>query len=438
MLKKMLRGTIALFFVMSIVAGAAALIMLPVFPTEIPLSPEAKSAPIDRKLAARGETLAKLGSCDSCHTRDGGAPYAGGRALATPFGTIYSSNITPDLEKGIGGWTLAAFTRAMREGISRDGTHLYPAFPYDHFARVSDEDIAAIYAYIMRNVDAAAESIPVTKLDFPFNIRQGLALWKALYLPTQLQNNPAKDAEWNRGAYLVEGLGHCGACHTPRNVLGAVKSGDDAYGGALVNGWYAPALNKASPAPIPWTTKALVNYLMDGWDAQHGLAGGSMTAVSNALREQNEDDVFAIAAYVVSLQGGARPASQQQERERSAKAFADAVEAAEPAGLKQDASLQQGAAIFTARCAECHKPGGRSAPLALGSAIHLPDPTNVVRVIVEGIKPPQGSLGRSMTAFGQQLSDAEIAAVTRYLRARFSTQPAWRDVEAKVAQARAK
>ncbi len=437
MLKKTVRGAFALSLATLIVASAAALVMLPIFPPEIPLAAEAKNAPADRKLAARGETLAKLGACESCHTRDGGAPYAGGRALETPFGTIYSSNITPDVAKGIGGWTLTAFTRAMREGISRDGTHLYPAFPYDHYSRVTEDDIAAIYAYIMRNVDAAAESAPVTKLAFPFNLRQGLAIWKALYLPKRIQDDPTKDAEWNRGAYLVEGLGHCGACHTPRNILGAVKTGEDAYGGALVNGWYAPALNKTSPAPIPWTRKALVNYLMDGWDAQHGLAGGSMTSVVNALREQNEDDVFAIAAYLVSLQG-ARTPSEQQAQERKAKAFAESVEAAEPAGLTQDPSLQQGARIFTARCAECHKPGGRSAPLALGSALHLPDATNVVRAIIEGIKPPQGSLGRSMTAFGNQLNDAEIAAVTRYVRARFSTQPAWRDVEATVARARGK
>jgi len=437
MLRKNARGATALGLVM-IAAIAAALMMPPIFPQEISLAPEAKNASFDRKLAARGETLAQLGSCATCHTREGGQPYAGGRALTTPFGTIYSSNITPDVEKGIGGWTLAAFTRAMREGISRTGTHLYPAFPYDHFARVHDDDIAAIYAHIMRNVDAVAESAPTTNLGFPFNIRQGLVLWKAFYLPPPLPSDPTKDAEWNRGAYLVEGLGHCGACHTPRNFLGALKSGADTYGGALVNGWYAPALNKTSPAPIPWTKKALVNYLMDGWDAQHGLAGGSMTAVSNALREQNEDDVFAIAAYVMSLQAPARAPTEQQARERSAKAFADAVEAAEPAELKQDASLQLGANIFNARCVECHKPSGRSAPLALGSAIHLPDPINVVRVIIEGIKPPEGSLGRSMTAFGQQLSDAEIAAVTRYIRARFSQGPAWRDVEAKVSLARGK
>ncbi|MDB5569315.1 MAG: putative alcohol dehydrogenase cytochrome c subunit [Hyphomicrobiales bacterium] len=436
MFARIVVGTLALCLAALIAAGAAALMLLPVFPPEIPLAPDAKSASFDRKLAARGETLAMLGACASCHTREGGAPYAGGRALATPFGTIYSSNITPDVDKGIGGWTLAAFTRAMREGVSRDGTHLYPAFPYDHFARVTDEDVAAIYAYFMRSVDPAADAPPVTNLGFPFNIRQGLALWKAMYLPKPMQNDPAKDAEWNRGAYLAEGLGHCGACHTPRNLLGAVKTGQDAYGGALVNGWYAPALNKASPAPVPWTTKALVNYLMDGWDAQHGIAGGSMTAVVNALRDQNEDDVFAIAAYVMSLQGGQRPQSQQEARERDAKAFADKAEAGEPAGLAQDAQMQAGARVFAARCAECHKPGGRSAPLALGAAAHLPDPINVVRATMEGIKPPQGSLGRSMTAFGQQLSDAEIAAVTRYVRARFSAQPAWSDVDGAVARAR--
>ncbi len=430
-------GALALVLA-GLLALGAALVMLPVFPPDMAPVAQPKPAAFDRRLASRGETLAALGGCASCHTREDGAPYAGGRAMATPFGTIYASNITPDAAKGIGAWSLEAFARAMREGVSRNGTHLYPAFPYDHFARVADEDVEAIYAFIMKSVEPVSEAAPVTNLGFPFNIRQGLALWKALYLPKPLQADAARDAEWNRGAYLVEGLGHCGACHTPRNLLGAVKTGADAYSGALVNGWYAPALNKASPAPIPWTTKSLVNYLMDGWDANHGVAGGSMTPVVNALRDQKEDDVFAMAAYILSQQGGSRAQQQQETLEREAMAAAQKAEAGDVsiAGA-QDAQMQAGARVFQARCAECHKPGGRSAPLALGSPVHLPDPTNVIRVTLAGIQPPQGALGRSMPAFGAQLSDDEIAGVTRYVRARFSTQAPWSDVDKAVARIRA-
>jgi mono/diheme cytochrome c family protein len=399
-----------------------------------------KAGTFDRKLVSRGEALAGLGACAVCHTREGGEPFAGGLPLATPFGTLYTTNITPDAGTGIGAWTKEAFTRAMREGVDRRGNHLYPAFPYDHFTRVSTEDLEAIYAYLMSGVSPVAYRAPENQMNFPWNIRRGIAAWNLLFLERgPLKPDATKDAEWNRGAYLAEGLGHCGSCHSPRNAMGAIKKGDDAYGGAHIEGWTAPALNKSSPAPIPWTKNAIVDYLMDGWHQQHGIAAGTMTPVVNNLRDQKEDDVFAIATYILSLQGGPLKPDEQAAREQKAKAFADKVEwnpsaAPEPSS---DPQLAEGARVFQARCTECHRVGSKSVPLALASQVNLPDPSNLARVIVHGIRPPQGSLGRSMPAQGGNISDSEMVALIRFVRARFSTQQPWSDIEGAVQSARA-
>src|SRR5713226_2403917 len=187
-----------------------------------------------REQIAKGEELAHIGNCLSCHTADGGKPYAGGTPLKTPFGTIYGTNITPDPETGIGRWSLEAFTRAMREGVDRGGRNLFPAFPYDHFTKLSDEDIAALYAFVMTrepvNQKNLGNSVPLP--------RASVSVWKSRYLQRgAYQADPTKSAEWNRGAYLAEGLGHCGACHTPRNALGAEKK-DEVFAGAEVEGWH--------------------------------------------------------------------------------------------------------------------------------------------------------------------------------------------------------
>jgi mono/diheme cytochrome c family protein len=399
--------------------------------------PDARS--FDRRLVSRGEALAGLGACAVCHTREGGEPYAGGLPLATPFGTLYTTNITPDAGTGIGAWTKEAFIRAMREGVDRRGNHLYPAFPYDHFTRVTTEDLEAIYAYLMSAVSPVSYRAPANEMGFPWNIRRGIAAWNLLFLDRgPLSPDPTKDAEWNRGAYLAEGLGHCGSCHSPRNALGAIKK-DEAYGGAHVEGWTAPALNKNSPAPIPWTKTAMVNYLMDGWHQQHGIAAGAMTPVVNNLRDQKEDDVFAIATYILSLQSGPLKPEEQAAREQKAKAFADKAEwdTAAPPAPPTDPQLAEGARVFQARCTECHRVGGKSVPLALATQVHLPDPSNLAQVIVQGIRPPQGALGRSMPAQGGNISDPEMVALIRFVRARFSTQEPWSDVEGAVRAARA-
>ena len=402
-----------------------------IFVTNKPaISPVSDVKDYNRKVLAQGEALAALGSCATCHTRQGGKPLSGGRAIDTPFGSLYASNITPHKENGIGQYSLAAFTRAMREGVSSTGDYLYPAFPYDHFSRVNDEDIEALYAYLMQGVTPQPDKTPANAMSFPFNIRHGLAVWNALFLNPELPKpGPGQDAEWARGAYLAEGLGHCGACHSPRNVLGAID-GKRAYAGAFVNGWYAPALDASSPAPIPWTKNALVNYLMDGWDKHHGLAAGSMGPVSTALREQKEDDMFALAAYVVSLAGPPKSPQALAEAEKLAMARVEKTDWNPTRdNAPPDAAIDPGQRMFQTRCAECHKSGGKPAPLALNSALNLPDPTNVVRATLEGIKPPQGALDRSMPAFRNQITESDLVAVVKFMRARFTGREPWTNVE---------
>ncbi|MBM3525095.1 MAG: c-type cytochrome, partial [Alphaproteobacteria bacterium] len=258
-------------------------------------------ARFDRKLVETGKQLAAIGYCAVCHTRQGGAALAGGLPLPTPFGVIHSTNITPDPETGIGRWSEAAFVRAMHHGIGQDGRHLYPTFPYDHFTRVTGEDLQAIYAYLMTQKPARA-SAPENTLRFPLNFRPLLAGWKLLYFePGRFQSNPSRDAAWNRGAYLAEGLGHCGSCHTPRDALGGLRK-DRKFAGAVIEGWHGTALNTDSPSPVPWTAESLANYLLDGRDPKHGIAAGPMTPVVDLLADLPDEDVAALAAYVLSFQ----------------------------------------------------------------------------------------------------------------------------------------
>lgn len=274
-----MRRILLAFLVALIVAAGAALAWALRYPAIAPIERPAAAA-LDKTLVETGAVLVALGDCAVCHTSAGGQPFAGGLRLDTPFGAVHSTNITPDPETGIGRWSEAAFARALREGVDREGRYLYPAFPYDHFARLSDADIKAIYANLMSR-KAVKASPPQNALMFPLNFRILVAGWNLLFLPRPgFAPDPTKDEKWNRGAYLVEGLAHCGACHTPRNFLGAVKKSAPLAGGEA-EGWHAPALNSASPAPVPWTEDALVNYLLDGWDRDHGVAGGPMTPVVN-------------------------------------------------------------------------------------------------------------------------------------------------------------
>jgi mono/diheme cytochrome c family protein len=426
-LKRILIGLV----VIVVLAGAAALAYAMRYPALPAITPP-EAASFDSAQVEKGHMLASIGDCGVCHTRPGGEPYAGGLPLPSPFGTIYTTNITPDPQTGIGQWSLEAFTRAMHEGVDRNGGYLYPAFPYDHFAKVTEEDIAAIYAYLMAGVQPVAYQAPENEMPFPFNIRLGVAGWNLLFLKQGVwQDDPTKDAEWNRGAYLAEGLGHCGACHSPRNFIGAVDMGAGAFSGGEAEGWHAPALDGSSPAPIKWTQNALVDYLFDGWHEDHGIAGGPMTPIVDDLYDQSEDDIFAIAAYIASLQEGA---VQDEAAIAAARAQAESLEwgASDAPAVPTDPTLAEGARVFEARCVTCHKAGGNPAPLALTAALNSPHAGNAIITIQNGIKPPRGSLDRTMPAQGLNLTDAEFVAVVKFIRDRFSDEPAWANIEAQV------
>src|ERR1700704_3757782 len=260
----------------------------------------------DSALVKHGRDLAAIGNCSDCHTVRGGKNFAGGLPVPTPFGTIYSSNITPDADTGIGGWSEAAFRRAMRSGVDREGRHLYPTFPYDHFTNVSDEDDRALYAFLMTRQPVHAPT-RANQLSFPLDQRPVIAGWKLLFLcPATYQPDDRQSAEWNRGAYLVEGLAHCGSCHTPRNALGAERATAQFAGGDVDN-WHAYAINAQSPAPVPWDADALFAYLRDGWHPDHGVARGPMAEVVSNLSSAPESDVRSIATYMAGWFGAPTP-----------------------------------------------------------------------------------------------------------------------------------
>jgi mono/diheme cytochrome c family protein len=255
---------------------------------------------VEENIFRQGAELASIGNCNDCHRSESGGTFAGGRAIPTPFGTIFSSNITPDAETGIGLWSEAAFERAMHEGVDRDGRQLYPAFPYDHFTKTTHDDVHALYTFFMGQ-QPVHNAIPPNALSFPFNIRAVIVGWKILFLrETPLAQDQSESVEWNRGRYLVEGLGHCGSCHTPRNLLGAEKA-NSAYAGGVAEGWYAPPLNSDNPAAHKWTSDQLAEYLSTGWHRLHGAAAGPMADVTHNLSQASSQNVRAIAFYIASL-----------------------------------------------------------------------------------------------------------------------------------------
>src|SRR5260221_4819518 len=234
-----------------------------------------RATTFERTQVADGAKLGAIGDCGVCRTAEGGKVYAGGRALETPFGTLYATNITPDEVTGIGSWSFEAFRRAMVQGVSRDGRHLYPALPYEHFTHVSETDLRAIYAFLMTR-EAVRSQAPANDLIPPLGFRPLLAGWKLLFLHQgPIVAEASKSAEWNRGAYLVEGLGHCGGCHTPRNLAGGEEA-SHAYGGGIAEGWMAPPLNGQNPSKKAWTSQSLYIYLRTGIDAEHSVAAGPM------------------------------------------------------------------------------------------------------------------------------------------------------------------
>jgi mono/diheme cytochrome c family protein len=425
---RLLGGALAL--VLLIAAGLLAF----AWRSEIEATEPPPRTAFDENLIRSGERLAAVGNCIACHTVPGQKAFAGGLPLPTPFGTIYSTNITPDPAMGIGRWSEAAFIRAMREGIDREGNHLYPAFPYDHYTRVTDEDNRALYAFLMTREPVEAVA-PANELRFPLNFRPLLAGWKLLYFDEGVfQANAAESEEWNRGAYLSEGLGHCGSCHTPRNRFGALDA-ERHYEGGEAEGWQAYAIDENSPAPVPWDRDGLAAYLRHGWHAAHGVSRGPMAEVTGNLGALPEADVIAMAAYVASAMG-----EPTAERRRQGEALLQQV-AAGPGAMVPAADSQtapaapaedRGAAIYASTCAPCHD-GGRPLPygglnFALSTAVQAPNPQNIINVTLFGLPAADGEASSVMPGFTGVLSDRDMADLLGYMRERFSDQPEWTEL----------
>ena len=379
----------------------------------------------DERTIRHGAALAAIGNCNHCHVSNSGKAYAGGRPIPTPFGTIFASNITADDETGIGTWSETAFARAMREGVDRQGRQLYPAFPYDHFTKATSEDITALYAFLMAQTPVR-NAVPANALAFPFSIRPVVAGWKLLFFrEAPLQPDESKGEAWNRGRYLVEGLGHCGSCHTPRNALGAEKA-SRIYAGGAADGWNAPPLNSESIAAHQWTPDQLAEYLSTGWHRLHGAAAGPMVDVTNNLGRASTQDVRAIAVYIASL--SAQPGNNNGS---VAPLHGNAV-----AGASHEV-----VAIYNGACANCHNGRNDVGPskaisLSLSTAVRQPGSANAVRVMLWGIRSQSGNPGAYMPAFDGILTDQQIASVAEYVRARYTDQPRWTDAQQQISQAR--
>jgi mono/diheme cytochrome c family protein len=358
----------------------------------------------------RGKYLTAAGGCRGCHTASDGTDFAGGRGLETPFGTIYSANITPDEETGIGTWTEDQFYRAMHEGIDNEGKHLYPAFPYPNFARATREDVDSIRAYL-RTLPAVRARAPKNDLPWPFNHRGLIGVWNAMFFDdAPFKADPSKPEQWNRGAYLVEGLGHCGACHSPKNFAGAVKSSKRFMGGELSH-WFSPSLTRDSHEGLgSWSEGDIVTFLATG-RTDHAVAHGPMAeVVHNTTSQLSKEDLQAIAVFLKSLPG---------EGSDRAGGAATMVKSA-----PEDAGHPAGHAIYVDTCSACHQGDGSGVSkmfprLAGDPAIQSDNATTVVRLILNGgraVSTRENPTPVSMPAFGWKLSDAQVADVANYVR----------------------
>jgi mono/diheme cytochrome c family protein len=352
----------------------------------------------------RGRYLSLLSDCASCHTvPDSGKPFAGGRAIETPFGNIVAPNITPDLETGIGAWSDEQFDNAVRHGIGRDGSRLYPAMPYNAYTKMSRDDVLAIRAYL-NSVKSVRSAAVGNTLPFPFNIRASLLVWNSLYFKDgEYQRDPERSEDWNRGAFIVDGPAHCGACHTPKTLLGGDKSGSYLQG-AYLQGWSAPDITGDSRLGLGrWSKEDLVAYLKSGHNRVTAATGPMGEVVSLSTARMTDQDLGAIATYLKSL----------PDRNQAPSALA-----------ASDPAMTAGAAIYRDQCSACHMLDGKGVPelfpsIAASSMVRSDDPTTSIRIVLRGARSVQTSTqetGPGMPSYGKQLDDAQVAAVLTYMR----------------------
>jgi mono/diheme cytochrome c family protein len=353
---------------------------------------------------ARGRYLAIVGDCAGCHNAPGGAPYAGGLPIETPFGTLVSPNITPDRETGIGAWTDDEFVNAMQEGTRRGGEHLYPAMPYTYYTKATREDVLAIRAYL-ETVDPVHNEVKVNQLPFPFDVRVSMVGWNELYFKRGTFAPVAgKSDEWNRGAYLVEGLGHCGLCHTAKNAMGGDETTRALQGGAL-QGWYAPNLTGDPRTGLGgWSVEEVVTYLNTGHNNVSAATGPMSDVIVHSTSQMTDADLRAIAVYLKDqpAPGGESPKPVSGE----------------------DRMMHAGEAIYLDNCAACHTSAGTGISqlfpaLKSSPSVQSTDPASLIRVVLRGaqsVATDSAPTGPAMPALGWKLSDNEVAAVVTYIR----------------------
>ena len=369
------------------------------------------AVPADQtELIKRGEYLARAGDCIACHTVRGGKTFAGGLPMLTPFGTLYTPNITPDDQYGIGKWTSDDFYRSIHLGRSKDGSLLYPAMPFTAYTKVTRADSDAMFAF-MRSVPPVNVASRPHELRFPFNQRNMLIGWRVLFFSEgEFKPDPTKSVEWNRGAYLIEGLGHCSMCHTSINAMGGPVS-SAAFGGGLIplQNWYAPSLTSNKEAGLgDWTIEEITDYLRKGVSSRGAVYGPMADVVYNSLQYLSDDDTRAMAVYLKSLAQGTSP-------ERSSTALPSA---------ESSLLLSLGKPIYDRQCAGCHGATGQGMPpnyprLAGNQSIEMSSAVNAIRMVLNGGYPP-GTAGNprpyGMPPFAQRLFDDEVAAVVTYIR----------------------
>lgn len=387
--------------------------------TREPATPFSASDSADAALVSRGEYVARLSDCVACHSLPGKAPFAGGLEMATPLGAIHATNITPDRDHGIGAYSLADFDRAVRQGVAPGGRRLYPAMPYPSYAKLSDDDVRALYAFFMKGVQPAAEANIPSSIPWPLNLRWPIALWNGLFAPTTAYaQKPDQDPLWNRGAYIVQGPGHCGSCHTPRGLAFNEKALDESgapfLAGALLDGWYAPSLRQDHNTGLGrWSEAEIVQFLKTGRN-RHAVVYGSMTeAFNNSTQFMSDDDLGAIARYLKALPGDPRRDGAPWQYQATAAA--------------PDAP---GAHTYATRCASCHGADGKGQaewmpPLAGATSMLAAENASAINITLNGsqrIVAAGVPDAYRMPAFREQLSDREIAEVLSFARSAWGNQ----------------
>ena len=369
----------------------------------MPIALAGASDPQEFTQIERGRYLTITSDCASCHTAPGGKPFAGGRPIETPFGNIVAPNITPDLETGIGAWTDDAFDAAVRKGVRPNGARLYPAMPFNAYTKMSRDDVQAIRAYL-NSVDPVRNAVVANTLPFPFNIRASMRIWDSLYFREgEFKPDPSKSAEWNRGAFLVDGPAHCGACHTPKTLLGGDRL-DWYLQGSYLQGWSAPNITDNKRVGLgDWTVEDIATYLKTGHNRITAATGPMAEAVSLSTSHMTDEDTKAIATYLKSLPG-------QKNGDKLLPADAGTMSA--------------GGAIYRDQCSACHGIDGKGVPnlfpsVANSSMVKSNDPTTAIRMVLRGAR----SVGTNdeptapgMPSYGWQLDDGQVAAVLNYIR----------------------